>query len=86
MSDLTEHLTIDYWPSVVAVSGLVTDDHTGFSWLETVKMSGYYCDEDECPDDPMDECPLHHAGYWEEVMREAWLESITSRGMRMVEA
>jgi hypothetical protein len=74
--------TIDYYPTHAAVTGLVTDNSTGFDWYETVKMSGYYCDEENCPDEG--ECPDHPKGYWRNVMRQAWLESVTSRGMRPI--
>lgn len=76
-------LTIEYYPTHDAVTGLVTDDETGFSWYETVKMSGYYCDEDDCADEG--ECPYHPAGYWVQALEQAWLDNITARGMRVVE-
>lgn len=81
---LTDHLTIDYYPGLVAVSGLVTDGATNFDWLETVKMIGYYCDDIDCPEDDAEECPIHYPGYWQETMRQAWLDNITARGMRPV--
>lgn len=75
-------LTFEYYATHDAVTGLVEDDETPFRWYETVKMSGYYCDEEDCPDEG--ECSAHPAGYWIAAMEEAWLENITARGMRPV--
>jgi hypothetical protein len=72
-------LSFSHYPTHDTVSGLVTDGDTGFNWYETVKMSGYYCDEEDCPDDG--ECSSHPAGYWVQVMRDVWFDNITSRGM-----
>lgn len=76
-------LTFEYYATHDTVTGLVEDDETPFRWYETVKMSGYYCDEEDCPDEG--ECATHPAGYWIQAMEEAWLANITARGMQPVE-
>jgi len=80
---MSYQLSIAYYPTHQAVTGLVVDDATPFAWYETVKLSGFYCDDEECPDDG--ECPTHPASYWLAAREAAWLDSVTARGMRPVE-
>lgn len=82
MDTIELDLSFEYYPTHDTVTGLVTDDETGFNWYETVKMTGYYCDEEDCADEG--ECSSHPAGYWVQALREAWLANITARGMRPV--
>ena len=75
-------LSLEYYPTHDTVTGLVEDDETPFRWYETVQLMGYYCDEEDCPDEG--ECDLHPAGYWVQALEAAWMENITARGMRPV--
>jgi len=75
-------LTLEYYPTHDTVTGLVEDDETPFRWYETVKLIGYYCDEEDCADEG--ECPNHPAGYWVQALEAAWLDNITARGMRPI--
>jgi hypothetical protein len=78
-------LSIDHRPTgVTQVTGLVSGDGMPWTWFETTTFSGYYCDEEECPDDYTSECDAHPKGYWEEAMRRQWITSIRDRGLRPV--
>ncbi len=78
-------LSVDHRPQFTIVTGLVSDEQTPFSWFESVRYSGYYCDEEDCPDDEYTECGLHPGvEYWRDAMRADWLVDIRGRGMRPV--
>lgn len=82
-----QELTIEYRTGVesVSVTGLVADERTPWTWFESVRFVGYGCDEEECPDDPYEDCHLHPGDeYWRDQMRLNWLENIRDRGMRPV--
>jgi len=61
-------LTVEYHPTVTTVSGLVTDQ-AGSTYLHTERFVGFYCDEEECPEDTAEECALHPGEYWADTMR-----------------
>ena len=78
-------LSIDHRPTgVTQVTGLVANDGP-WTWFETTTFSGYYCDEEECPDDAYEDCELHPGDeYWRDQMRINWVANIRARGLRPV--
>lgn len=70
--------------SHTTLTGLVADGRTPWKWFEPVHFAGYYCDEEECPDDYTSECDAHPEGYWEEAMRRQWITNIRERGLTPV--
>ena len=78
-------LMIDHRPTgVTQVTGLVANDGP-WTWFETTTFSGYYCDEEECPDDAYEDCELHPGDeYWRDQMRITWVANIRARGLRPV--
>lgn len=79
-SALRDALTIDYYPSVTAISALVTDA-AGTSYLHTEKFLGFYCDEEDCPDDAATECPLHPGDYWADTIRARYYYATRNAGL-----
>lgn len=73
-----DSVTIDYagFHGPVATA-MVRDRETPFSWLESVTLIGYYCDEED--HDEMCNCVT------EETMKQAFVDNVTSRGMWIVE-
>ena len=75
--------TIEHKHSGSVVSGWVTDGSA--EWLESTLFVGYYCDEEECPEDPDTPCDIHPEGYWEGVMIDRWRNAITENGYTATE-
>lgn len=73
-----DNVTIDYagFHGPVA-SAMVRDRETPFSWLESVLLIGYYCDDEDHEGD----CNCVD----EDQMKQAFLDNITARNMWIVE-
>ena len=79
VSALRDALTIEYRPALTAVSGLVRDA-AGDTYLHTERYVGFYCDEEECPDDAATECPAHPGDYWADTMRARYYYTTRAAG------
>lgn len=80
-----QELTVDWYPTGIAnVTGLVSATGESHKWYETVVFSGYYCDDEDCPDDEYEECQWHPGDYWRDEMKRQWLVNIRERHMHPV--
>ena len=82
VSALRDALTIDYRPTLTAVTGLVRDA-AGDTYLHTERYVGFYCDETECPDDAADECPAHPGTYWADTMLARYYYATRAAGLTL---
>jgi len=67
-------LSVERYHWGFTVTGLVS--HGTDKWYDTLKFSGYYCDEDDCLDDGS----CHPGKYWENLAKEVWLKTAREKG------
>lgn len=75
-------VSVSYHANFLEVDGTVRDSMG--ERLKSLAFVGYYCDEEECPDNYEEECPLHPGEYWLDLAAAHWVRDAEDNGETVV--